>query len=826
MKKRIISLVLAVMMLTTLVPTFVFAAEETESNIITLVDFGNPANIKTNNECYGPSALAYEGKDSSFRFTMSAVDNGEGTLISETGDYNIIINDDSRDLSAYKDSGTINIRFYSEAAGSKINFNFYNTAKGFSGNNLNQQVTINGGWQVHFVKLSDVYAKTANTITFRINDDGWDNMSKGGYNDGDTVYIDSVYIDTNPNSYYKNLGEDTLTIWDAVTYPVGTAAYSNTREGGLSKYSTFSGKSTTKQFRVNMTTDEVKNQYYTTVFNTGDYNWVNMWVYSPRAQDDGFNFALYTNKRNDNDTDGDGVTKEADDSAYIDGVKQTANANTYPLMYSVKQVNWEGWKLISIPLPSGAQNKNIISCEFNIGGWTGNYTNCPDTNNLEIGFEGIWLSKGETSPQAEWETANPIGTDAAITPAASDIVLKDYSTDEVSGSNAAEARGNGRLYDRVARISFESISEAQLWEVANNSADSKVPGTAKGSLTVYGSGSNSTEIITGLSDDAYINAWIYNPEPKYSYDSTTSAELILALGYWNGTTTKLTPIHIIADWTGWKLVSVPVKDANSNLISKGINYVYFAPNSGWYPVTKASAGTAAVSVITRTAEQKAQGYIINGSSNVFGKAASTPKNLYNYIDVERVWISQGKPEAEAAVNYADLSALVCSENTDVSLFAADSAIGKASIGAVSNLDMSAAAEAVTLSEGTAGFDTLKNGAQYSVYVSDIYNTNGVKLPDTEYIFNVENYHVAKTEENGSITAEMHGNVPEEYTAGVMVAAVYNKATKALEDVEFAQVAEGKVTASVEGFDEATQDIKFIFISGWTDLKPLKTEIVE
>lgn len=825
MKKRIISLVLTVIMLLTMVPTFVFASEATASgNIITLIDFGNPDTIKKDEDGYfGPSALAYKGKQSSFKFIMSAEDDGTGNIISKTPDIDFVINEESRDLKSLGSDALINIRFYSEAVGSKVNFNFFKTGA-FSGNNVNWQTTIKGGWQVRSERISNITAKTGNTISFRINDEGWNNLANGGYKNGDTVYVDSIWVDTLEDTYYDNLGEDTLHIWDVAKYPMGTVGLDDAREGGISKYALFTSKSTTRQFRMDMTTDASKNQYYKTVFNTGDYDWVNMWVYSPKAQDDGFNFLLYTNKRNDNDTDGDGVTKENDDAAYIDGVKQATNANTYPLMYSVNQVNWKGWKLISIPMPEAAKNKNIISCELNMGGWAGNYTNCPDINNLEIGFEGIWLSKGEVSPQAEWEAEN-FAIGEAIVPSEGDIVVADFGEDEIENNyNGFASYDNGRMYNRTARMQFKTITNDLLMSVAQNSNDWKINQSYRGQITLFGASSNtdSANWITGLTENSYLNMMLYNPEPKYTVGGKEYAEIQLIVGYYNGSTTKLVPINIIADWSGWKLVSIPVKEINSNLISTGVNHMYFANNSGWYPVVKASQGTAAVKINTRTAAQKEKGYIVGGTNNVFGQNSN--KNLFAYIDVERVWFSQGKPAAEATVSGADLSGLRCSMD-NVKLFETDKAVAKADVGAISFASGSTYAEDVMFDNGTATFMELRNGARYSVYVSDAYNSDGVKLADGEYSFDVENYHVSKKTNGGSITVTMHGNIPDEYKSGVMVAAVYNKTTGALEDAEFAQVSNNKVTATVAGYDEAAQDVKFIFINGWGDLKPLKTEVV-
>lgn len=120
-----------------------------------------------------------------------------------------------------------------------------------------------------------------------------------------------------------------------------------------------------------------------------------------------------------------------------------------------------------------------------------------------------------------------------------------------------------------------------------------------------------------VSDYQYINAWMYNPEVKKNSDGNISAlPWILRTGESKDDVSQLGYFRypISMDWTGWKLVSVPLanfsaRNGNSKL-SYGLYAVSFDPN-GW--------------------------------------RGDTPwwSDSDNSVDIDAMWLSKEKPEAGA-----------------------------------------------------------------------------------------------------------------------------------------------------------------------------------
>ena len=430
------------------------------------------------------------------------------------------------------------------------------------------------------------------------------------------------------------------------------------------------------------------------------------------------------------------------------------------------------------------------------------------------------------------------------------VVIGDYRTPASIATSArvSATADNPFIYDTVARISFNSVTYSMLNNVAVNSSDSKVDGTCKGNFYIYGSGNNTTDFIDsadGLNDNSYLNMWIYNPEPKYTWDGTTPGEISVALGFWNGTKTQLSLLNIIADWQGWKLVSVPVKSINANLVTKGINHIYFAVNAGWYAVTKASAGTPSVNIATRTDAQKAQGWAVAGSMNVIARKniettdekgnkirKDVDGNNFNYIDIARVWISNGAPEDTSfEATFADNSAIICPEEISepISLYSTEENVAKANFkGIVRNADGTVDFFDPAVENGSLASDNLAYGADYGIY-AEMYNTNGIKLAK-DFTLRTEEYHVseiAASEDGKTSTVKMHGILPEDYADAVLVAAVYsaNGDVVKLETVNKADydAETGEITASISEIGEG-QTIKFLFLSGLGTLKPLADNV--
>lgn len=98
------------------------------------------------------------------------------------------------------------------------------------------------------------------------------------------------------------------------------------------------------------------------VKSTAGMKYVNFWFYSPEALDEDMNIAFYTDR----------------------------SSNKYT-RYTLR-VNWEGWKLVSIPLTEISSPAKLDSIAINFGGWS-----TPHNKSVDILVDEAWLSAAEPS---------------------------------------------------------------------------------------------------------------------------------------------------------------------------------------------------------------------------------------------------------------------------------------------------------------------------------------------------------------------------------------------------------------------------------------------
>jgi len=795
--KKLVSILLALCMIATLAPTFALADVAAPAETLTLIDFGNPESFDSA-ICEHPtamaSAVAYEGKTSSLRYVMNGYD------------VNIPINTTERDLAGYNTADTsINIRFYSEAVGSKFNIIYVNSdesSKYYPVPGNNNRLTITGGWQTFTVPFSSVYAQTGNKITVRLNDFGWGNTA---YNKGDVVYVDSIWLDTTPE-YDSMKDPESLVVWDPekggidmgnngvnLLDPYGARGiYRNFERSAL----------TLTVFNRNMKRVEesgIRNDYYTPIFSTEGYNYVNAWVYSPEPQDSGFNIRLHSQMKSSGNT-----------VNYVNEVKMTADEYISML---VPQVDWKGWKLISVPLPATKRDIIVLSLGISTYSEGSDKHNYPENNvPLKIGFDGVWLSKGEASPQSEWEASKSYGNVDVAPYKDSDIPIADYNNPSKTpaGLNMKLTTDNSHLYDMAMRLSWNTAPGSEFKNITL--AD------RKSQINIYKDTKNSTEFIP-VTENSYLNLWMYNPEVKYALNGTDYAEINVVICYWNKATNKnvASPVCVMANWTGWKLISIPMKICNDkyngDFVKYGINCIYAGANLGWYNVAT-----------VRTAQERENGYVW-GFANHFVSNSLDPDRR-NFMDIERVWLSDGPVTQGVNIEEADNSAKICPEDAYdlATLFTTEDEFLGVNTKAVKTTGDVVSVPDVTYFDGMLVFNEgLGYGEKYSV-AAEIYGADGAKYTK-EFVLQSENYHVMKYETANSIAVSMHGNVPSEYSDGIMIAAVYEKGTNKMLSMTPAYVEDNMVSAEVKDFNEATQEIKFIFISSFEQLKPLVTEII-
>ena len=825
--KKLISIVLALSMLISLVPTFAFAteAENTTSYIITLFDFGDTAalsNVTYSKIAATPSALAYEGKESSLKWEMKLP---ESLKLEDTTPELDMLTDFETDLSLLSEDALVNVRFYTEDAGSTFNLVYMGSEKDNVVKDTDNDgeadaktfkrygVVANGGWQVHSTPLKPIlenlYNYGTNDYKFgvRFNDEGWSNMTNGLYNDGDTIYIDQIWVDTNPDAYYDNLGEDAKVLWKATDDSVNLKISNDTERNFYTEYTL---KSNNYVFTTLSDTE---------IFSDSDYQYINMWIYSKQAQQDGMYFTLF-----------------------ID----TSTVIRYP----IPQIDWSGWKLISFNLADDRESDDeskhgiVKNLRFDVGKWANLSSINMAPGNVTFGLDGVWLSN--TSAQAEWENANTFGNVSAIE---GSIFSRDFNTNGGISSystdigslqttrsfNAKINRYNAHTYDTNARLGFSSVTYNNVRDYSGFLAVGRV-----GTLQIrdrIAKNSNSTQVDS----NSYINAWIYTPEERYTFDGTTPAEILMAVGHRganNAGNVSYKYVAIPVNWTGWKLISIPVSYINTDLTEYGIAHIYLSCNLEKLP--RDASGN--VLIVERSEADYERGYVLNGSyHNVFSRKYSTISqtdgvissvssevhaDYYNYIDVERVWISDGPvTDTEPDLLPADNSELKCSsDGKAVNIFTSNDAIAKTNINVIKTVGNTVSKVNASYSNGTVTLPEFTYGATYSVY-ADVCGANGVYNKD-EFTFTTEDIHVGDkliSDDGKTATITFHGNLGE-YEDSLLVAAVYSGSNK--QELEAAipgtVAVNGVATVTIpENIDTEGKTVEFFFFDSLDNIKPLK-----
>ncbi|MBR3934412.1 MAG: hypothetical protein IKJ68_10970 [Clostridia bacterium] len=829
--KKLISLVLAIAMLVSLVPTLALAteAEPQASNTVTLFDFGNTDTFNTvsySKNAAKPSALAFEGKDASLRWEMDITSTSDGS-VSNTPELDLVYT--ASDLSTLPDDAVINVRFYSENAGSKFNLVYFGS-EGIGWKDTdddgasdllvsyNEAVTINGGWQVHSMSLKSLLNRFRNyeednKITVRFNDDGWSNLKNGGYNDGDTVYIDEIWVDTNPDSYYDNLGADTKLLWEA------------TDKAENPKGSIDADRNLFEEYTLNNVNHEFAALDDSTKFATSDYTWINMWIYSDKAQQDGMYFTLSGE-----------FTKSESTSGSV-------------IRFPIQKLDWTGWKLVSfnvaedrVSADSGFEG-NVTKLRFDVGKWNNLTAVNKATESLIFGLDGVWLSN--TSAQAAYEEALSYGNSAALN--TNVIYSKDFNTKSslirpstsyhvTNDLNASYTPYNSRMYDMSARLSFNSVTYNDILNL-----DTRVVAAKMASLQILDRKASGAAMLA-VTNNSYLNAWIYNPEPKYTFDGVTPAEFIISLGHrgTEGTSSvSYSYVAVRADWSGWKLISIPVSTWGTNFATNGIAQIYISCNMDRY--SRETSG--APKIVTRSDNNGYVRLLSGGGHNVFSRKYTLTKtdgvitaasgevnaNYYNYIDVERVWITDGPVTEELNVTAADNSAIRCSQTDSnaVTLFTtAENTVANSSVNVIKTVGNTTSKVNATYANGVLTLPSFEYGASYSV-VADITGTNGVKTK-AEFTFANEDIHVGDMVVDGkTATITMHGNLGDDYANSKIIAAVYTSSS--CDELEAAYVgiidANGNATVTIPAETDTTdKTVRFFFFNNTESIKPLEFDI--
>ena len=409
------------------------------------------------------------------------------------------------------------------------------------------------------------------------------NFMQDSYTPGHQLYIDEVWLEKaytyTPNDSDVAEGDEVIL---NVTNPADAAATTNkgstsedyfttmdAREDGNGAYLMQNVKE-----RYSGLNGEGENYLYETEIGSGkdlsQYQYINFWMYSPRAVNAGLHVSLVSKAKHATATD----TRD----------KFLMN----PIL-----MDWTGWKLVSIQVqdgsgsprgtqgPSASNNagyqfdmSNVHIVRINAGGWsdgkTGSFTPAWHHDGA-YGLEKVWFS-AEAPARANQVIATQTMQPQPELPNGS-LLLNDFgSADKFPVSdqiNRPQNTVNTRLYNMNARMAWSGnkVQETNLYSYPEDSGDE-------------------TDQKLRIKDAGYtyVNFWLYSPGPKFNAGKNNEPSHINLVVH-HGTDENNTNfsgggyqfIHFPVDWTGWKLVS---QRLSNDAINRGIYRIQLNAN-GW-----------------------------------------------------------------------------------------------------------------------------------------------------------------------------------------------------------------------------------------------------
>lgn len=620
--KRVFALLLAVCVLAgvMMVLPFSAAAEGSDSNICVIAKFDNEEAIQTA-VSRNPVRLTSGGLEETWNGTTAlkmVLGTGEGLVLSSP----------EADWSQYQ---WFRMRFYASRAG--MQFNIIPTT--YDKGNIDANPYFRRTWTVASEGWQEIAVpiKTDGNIGFGANkkavngvdtEPSWSTiqgmyLNTGGWSieqmhASDVLYFDEVWLEKEKTFTVTGSGEqlegkvlldvNSDAVIDQTPCKTDFLSLAGTREGGNSGYAAI---------LIPSTSTNVDWMFYEDKTNPIDLSnaenrYLNMWIYSPQASNGGLQVIC---------TDSNG---------------------RYGLN-PIGAVNWKGWKLVSMDLSKFKATgggtapvfdpAKVVSVRFNAQGWQDGKGNGQHTpvwkSNGYVGLEKAWLS---SAPAVDLtEPVLPQSAEKVNLPAGN-FLLKDFCAADGETMYSAKWEGqveywqangrNGKVYDMSARMEWNKI-------VKNTSGDGKVtysmpvnPGSATRYL--FDTDDAGAKIPTG--DYHYWNTWVYSPGIKTDADKNQS-KLIFNINTGSAADQvdkKNHPSFVTVDWSGWKLVSIPLDTALGADQGFGAHEIAIAANEwltdgkyvGWY-------------------------------------------DIGNYIDVERSWLSVEEPAVSYAVAENGLS---------------------------------------------------------------------------------------------------------------------------------------------------------------------------
>lgn len=420
---------------------------------------------------------------------------------------------------------------------------------------------------------------------------------------------------------------------DAVTmlennFKAVTAVTENAREGGNSTYALFEAKAIDEQTATLFAGADTA---------LADYNYINMWVYSPKANSAGIQ---------------------------IDVTEANDNVTRLP-----QRLEWKGWKLVALDITAleGTLKKLELRVNEKVDGtkYAGKYTGLFHEDGT-FGIEKIWLST--TMPKG----ANTLPKQVIVPEigkSASDYWVLDYNTQPVidstpsSRSQSVPNTQNNNLYGMNMRLKWDqnlktdNENNRYVYNRENDTWD--VTTTYDSILTLFKANTVEEKIAINDNQDSYFNIWLYNPQVQLNNNGSYPQITFTFVGGKNTTDISTTGSEVyrkacvIVNWQGWKLVSIRLGDLSKyaygggKIPYRGIHTISLGVNDTIGGARILTEGVEYTNGFTN--EELERGW--TGRYNCEGNTVTCAQGFadgYNFLDIDRAWISDGKPVIETS----------------------------------------------------------------------------------------------------------------------------------------------------------------------------------
>ena len=445
------------------------------------------------------------------------------------------------------------------------------------------------------------------------------------------------------------------------------------------------------------------------------------------------------------------------------------------------------------------------------------------TSDTTIGIESIWISKNQ-----------PVGANAVETPVAAqtgldletDIVIADYNKEGASiPTNATEMAVS---YKGGKSVRSRTFGGEYLSGNATNGYEYKNAGVAgcstEADVTIFNDSENP---YTGIAADDYLNFWMYNPSSKYDQRANYS-EYVLAINHNANGNFGNTAIGIISNFEGWKLFSIPMSEISTAWNEEAkINTIKITANA-WRPGKNTDINKM---THAHTAEELAASYRKGGTYNVW-------PDTYNYFNLEKMWISKGKPAT--AFNNTTVAPAYTLSNLSITEQALRLKKSSGYIGTILG-------EGAILKKTAAGFEEIPSQTTFdSTYVTVAAN-NLLDVSSEYYVLYPEMYdsignkhcdrliYKATTEENhiggivvnaenpASASVIYRGSIPQERAKTALLGAVFTAEGKLkVADISRYSADNQTMTVTLDGAQEG--DIIRYFLWDQETFKPFQNYV--